>query len=385
MERFDEREIEAVTQVIKSGKLSQFFRNFRGGDQIIAFEEEFASYIGTNYAISVSNGTVSLEITLQALGVKSGDEVITTPLSFIATGTAILRVGATPIFVDINPSTLNIDHTKIEKAITPKTVAILPVSLLGYPADMKAIMQVAGGIPVIEDAAQALGASINGIKIGTFGVAGSFSFQETKQISTLGEGGMIVTNNREVAEKCRNIRNHGNAYGTLTNQVCTNARMSEAQAAFGRVQLQKLDAFNKIQRRNAEHFLEIIDSDWFKRVYPYPTPKDINPIYLLIPVVFAGDRDKLIQDLTQKGISRGVPGQNVGYYKKLIYEHPIFYHDCKIRKYNYKRKCPNSEWARDNVLLLDLHRWRKTKVDMENYAKMILTCVEKEWQRIIVG
>lgn len=364
MERFDEREIKAVEAVIRSGKLSQFFKNFEGGKHVRAFERMFAKYIGSRYAISVSNGTVSLEIALKALGISKGDEVITTPLSFIATGTAILSVGATPVFADIDPETLNIDPDEIRKAITDKTRVILPVSLLGYPADMEKIWDIAMtyGLYVVEDGAQALGASINGKKIGTWGNLGSFSFQETKQISSLGEGGMLVTDDNVLAKFCKAIRNHGNLYGDFhPYTVCTNSRMTEAQAAFGKVQLTKLDAFNKVQIQNAEYFL----SNLPKGLQPICEDGLDGSIYLLIPTILSPNlnRDKFIQKLTDKGISKGVPGQNVGYYESLTYDAPIFS--------PYRKECPNAEWARDNVILFDIHRWGATVNTLEKALKII--------------
>ena len=141
--RFDVREIEAVTRVIRSGKLSRFFEDFRGGNENQSFEKEFAEYIGAEHAIAVSNGSVSLEVALKAMGIGEGDEVITTPLSFVATATAILSVGATPVFADIDGNTLNINPEEVEEAITKKTRAIIPVSLVGYPAEMPRIMEIA--------------------------------------------------------------------------------------------------------------------------------------------------------------------------------------------------------------------------------------------------
>lgn len=370
MKRFDIREIQAVQQVIESGKLSRFFRNFRGGPHIQAFEEEFAEYIGAKHAIAVSNGTVALEIALKGLKIGVGDEIVTTPLSFVATGTAILSVGATPVFVDINPSTLNIELSQIKKAVSDNTKAIIPVSLLGYPCEMSRITKFAenNDLFVIEDGAQALGASIDDKKIGTFGNAASFSFQETKVITTLGEGGIIVTDEPALADRCRHIRNHGNIYGWLaiTDCVCTNSRMTEAQAAFGRIQLQKLDLFNKIQIENAEYFLRKIPKKYLSPIYSVPD-KNYEPIYLLIPLLLTDDsplsRDEIIEHLILKGVSKGIPGQNVGYYKSLIYDHPIFAsHSPKSNP--LLPQCPMAEWIKDRVLLFDIHRWRdKSLID----------------------
>lgn len=373
MERFDEKELNAVAQVIRSGELSRFFTSFNGGKEVQAFEQDFANYIGCRYAISCMNGTVSLEIALQAMRIKRGQEVITTPLSFIATGTAILRVGAKPVFVDVEKKTLNIDPDKIEEAITPKTRAIIPVSLCGMPCRMYAINEIAEdhNLFVLEDAAQALGSSINHQKIGTFGTCGSFSFQESKSISTLGEGGMIITNDVQIAERAKNHRNHGNQYGTLDDVVCSNARLTEAQAAFGIVQLQKLEAFNKIHRRNSEVFLHRLKSP-FRSAYSY-IPNGYKQNCYLIPIIAEGvNREKFIAYLEEKGVSKKIPGQNIGYWKRLIYENKIFQSNPRANL----PYCLNAEWARDNVLLIDIHRWNKTAWDMHKYAKIFNSYIE---------
>ena len=366
--RFDEQEIEAVTQVIRNGELSPFFKDFLGGVNCQAFEREFASYLGIKYAISVCNGTVSLEIALKALGIKQGDDVIVPAMSFIATATAVLSVGARPIFVDVDPTTLNINPSQIEEAITSKTKAILPVSLLGYPADMETISKIADNFDlfVLEDAAQALSAEIDGKKIGTWGKIGSFSFQQTKSLTTAGEGGAIVTNDDQIADKCRNIRNHGNAYGSLSDVVCTNSRLTEIQATFGRVQLQKLDNFNRIQIENANYFLSHIKYP-LTRLYDFPIPENLKCTYLLIPTILLKEakmtRDELVGTLKAQGISQDRPGQNVGYYKKLLYEYPIFQNGVEYR-------LASAEWARDNIILFDIHRWH-TLDEVKSYVEII--------------
>jgi dTDP-4-amino-4,6-dideoxygalactose transaminase len=377
MDRFDESELEAVKEVIRSGELSRFFTDFSGGRYVQAFEEDFAKYLGVEHAISVCNGTVSLEIALQAMGIKRGQEVITTPLSFIATGTAILRVGAKPVFVDIDKSTLNIDADLIENAITRRTRAIITVSLNGMPCSMYVVNSIARkhNLMVLEDAAQSLGASIDGQKIGTYGLCGCFSFQESKTITTLGEGGMIVTNDFCIAEKARNIRNHGNVYGTMDDVVCTNARMTEAQAAFGCMQLRKLDSFNEVSKRNAEYFLSHLKppfaSVWNMTDEPAAKllRKSYRSSYYLMPVVASPDvrRDHFVQYTKDCGLSKGAPGQNVGYYKRLIYENKIFQSNPKGRLPD----CPNAEWAQKNVYLFDIHRWNKTKKDMCEALKLL--------------
>jgi len=377
MTRFDEKEIKAVTDVIRSGNLSSFFKSFHGGEHVQAFEKEFAEYIGVNHAISVSNGTVALEIALKALGIGKGDEVITTPCSFAATSTAILAIGAKPVFVDITHD-LTLNKFRVEDAVTRKTKAIIPVSLLGKPCDIPH-ERLNGNfsnpeIPVIEDSAQALGSvDKKGKKVGSRATLSTFSFQETKNISTLGEGGVITTNDDSLADKCRHIRNHGNLYGPHRyNIVCTNQRLTEAAAAFGRVQLSKLDEINKTIIENAEYFYrQVLDSPVISQIMRpvyYNKPDFINIPYLLVPFFLHDDidRNNLIGYLKGKGIGKGVPGQNVGYYKQLIYDLPIFkkYHPNTSSFFHKKPQCPTAEAVIKKVILFDIHRWQdKTLID----------------------
>ena len=198
----EDDEIEAVKDVLKSGMLAQ-------GPKVKEFEEAFASYIGTKYAIAVNSGTAALHIALLAPGIGKGDEVITTPLSFISTANSVPFCGAKPVFVDIDEDTFNIKPNLIYEKITPRTKALLPVHLYGQPCDMKEIVKICGehNLALIEDACQAHGAGYAGKKVGSFGI-GCFSFYPTKNMTT-GEGGMITTNNKDIAEKARMIRNHG--------------------------------------------------------------------------------------------------------------------------------------------------------------------------------
>lgn len=403
MNRFDEREINAVSDVIRSGNLSSFFKSFAGGEQVQAFEKEFAEYVGAKYAITVSNGTVALEIALKALGVGRGDEVITTPLSFAATSTAILAVGATPVFVDI-ASDLTLNKYRVEDAVTSRTKAIIPVSLLGMPADIPDLKKkpkllslkvtFPETIPVIEDSAQALGSvASDGKKVGSRATMSTFSLQETKNISSLGEGGVITTNDSMLADVCRHVRNHGNCYGdqTLYDIVCTNARMCEAQAAFGRVQLQKLDHINNTIKENAKYFMKQVKDlknvmgvlpDFYKALeIPSGCYSGLwNLPCLLVPFYLHDNinRDHLIGYLKAKGVGEGIPGNNVGYYKQLLYELPI------LKKYSpgtwrwpfYKSpQCPTAERLIKKIILFDIHRWQdKTLIDR---------CIEalKEYQK----
>lgn len=232
------KEIELVNKVLQSGWLSL-------GPKLDEFENRFAEYIGAQYAVAVNSGTSGLHLLIRAMGIGRGDEVITTPFSFISSSNCILFEGARPVFIDIDPGTLCIDVSKIEKAITDKTKAILPVDVFGQPANMTAIMQIADkyNLKVIEDSCEAIGAEHNGKKVGTFADASVFAFYPNKQITT-GEGGMIVTNNEEIAELCRSMRNQGRSKnGEWLDHVRLgfNYRLDELSCALGIAQLERIE------------------------------------------------------------------------------------------------------------------------------------------------
>src|SRR3989344_6029468 len=237
----------AVVNVLKSGKLAQ-------GEKVAEFEDAFAKYCGTKYAVATDNGTSALIVALTAAGIGPGDEVITTPFTFIATANAIIFTGARPVFVDINPETYNIDPPKIEGSITPRTKAILPVHLYGLMADMPTINSIAKNyeLVVIEDAAQAHGASIDGKKAGSWGLAGTFSFYPTKNMTT-GEGGMITTNDETLAKKARIFRNQGMEKRYYHDVIGYNFRMTDIAAVIGIEQLKKLEGFTKKRIANANY------------------------------------------------------------------------------------------------------------------------------------
>ncbi len=243
-----EDEINEVVKVLKSGELSQ-------GRWVESFERRFAKFINTKFAKATSNGTTALYLSLLALGIKEGDEVITTPFTFIASVNAILYVGAKPVFVDIDPKTFNIDPYLIEEKITSKTRAILPVHLFGLPAEMKKILEIAKKhkLYVLEDAAQAHGAKIENQFVGSFGDLAVFSFYPTKNMTT-GEGGMITTEHVDLDQKISLLRNHGMRVRYNHEVLGFNFRMTNIQAAIGIHQLEKIERFNSKRIENA-HFL----------------------------------------------------------------------------------------------------------------------------------
>lgn len=247
------------------------------GEACIQFEKDFAEYCGTKYARCVSNGTAALFMSMVALDIKPGDRVITTPMTWIATAAAAVTLGAEIDFVDIDPDTYNLDATQLAAAITPDTKAIIPVHLYGQCCDMDAILALASehGIPVVEDAAQAVGAEYRGRKAGSMGLTGCFSFHEQKNMSTLGEGGMVVTNDPDIFERIALYRSHCTRVHGASTKYCSldatlfpqgksfwwqdfddcgyNFRMTDIQAAVGIEQLRKLDGLNQRRDQNAEY------------------------------------------------------------------------------------------------------------------------------------
>lgn len=226
------------------------------GPNVQAFEQEAAKYLGCKHAVSCANGTDALHLALLAAGIKEGDEVITTAFTFIATAEAIRYVGATPVFVDIEAGTYNLDASKIEAAITPKTRAILPVHLFGQPADMTAIQAIAAKhkLLVIEDCAQSFGAAINGKMTSTIGLAGCHSFFPSKNLGCYGDGGMVTTNDDGVAETLRSLRNHGSKVRYYHDMIGYNSRLDELQAVILRVKLKRIEQYNEERRRVAHRY-----------------------------------------------------------------------------------------------------------------------------------
>lgn len=246
---WDESEINALREVLESGRWGI------GGDKVPEFEQKFAEYVGVEHGICVTSGTTALEVALKAGGIGPGDEVIVPPYTFMATASAVLQVNAIPIFADIDPDTYNIDPNEVEKAITERTKAIIPVHIGGCPADMDAIMDIAKkhNLIVIEDCAQAHSAEWKGQKVGSIGDMGCFSFQSSKNLCA-GEGGIITTNNREFGDKCWSFHNCGRVRQGAWYEhplLGSNLRMTEWQAAILLSQMKRLDEQTKIRNENA--------------------------------------------------------------------------------------------------------------------------------------
>jgi dTDP-4-amino-4,6-dideoxygalactose transaminase len=246
---------EAVEEVLRSGQ-------FVLGPRLEALEREVARYLGVRHAVGLNSGTDALILALEALGVGPGDEVLTTPFTFVGTAEAIRRVGARPVFVDIDPDTFNLDPRLVERALGPRTRAILPVHLFGHPAEMDPLLEIARarGLRVLEDACQAFGASYLGRKAGSLGDAATFSFYPTKSLGAYGDGGMITTDYDAVAEAARELRNHGSLDKYRTSRVGYNSRLDEIQAAILRVKLPHVDRWNETRREMARRYSEALSS-----------------------------------------------------------------------------------------------------------------------------
>lgn len=272
------------------------------GDNVKAFEEEFAQYCNAKYAVGVASGTDALTLSIEALGIGKGDEVITVPNTFIATVDAISRNNAKPVFVDIDPETYNIDVTKIEEKITDKTKAIIPVHLYGQPAEMDQILKIAKeyGLKIIEDACQAHGTEYRGKKVGALGNIGCFSFYPGKNLGAYGDGGIVVTNSFEIAEKIRMLRNYGQKVKYYHDFVGYNSRLDEMQAAILRVKLNKLNEWNDARRRNAQLYNELLEH------VVIPTEADFVKHVYHVYIVRTKKRDKLAAYLQSEGISTGI-------------------------------------------------------------------------------
>lgn len=340
-----EEEIENVVEVLKSGMIAQ-------GPKVMEFEEKFANWIGAKYGIATNSGTSALHVALLACGIGEGDEVITTPFTFIASGNAIVYTGATPVFADIDLDTYTIDPDSIENLITDKTKAILPVQLYGQAADMDEIREIAEkhDLKIIEDAAQAHGAEYNGEKVGTLGDMACFSFYPTKNMTT-SEGGMITTNDEELAKKAQMFRAHGASERYHHDEIGYNFRMTDIAAAIGLAQLNVIDEFNNKRISNANYLNEQLKD--VEGIVTPKSPDNYKHVYHQYTIrVEKGNRDDWVEFLTNKGIGTGI------HYPIPLYNQPIY------KKLGIEGDCPLAEKAADNVISLPVHP-SLTKEDLD--------------------
>ncbi len=328
-----EEEKQAVLEVLDSGIIAQ-------GPRVKTFEEAFAAMCGVEHAIATTSGTTALHTALLAHGIGPGDEVITSPFTFIASANSILYVGARPIFVDIDPQTFNINPILIEAAISEYTKAIMPIHLFGLSCDMDPIIELSSkyGLTIIEDACQSHGATYKGKKAGSFGT-GIFSLYPTKNI-TSAEGGMITTNDSNIAESCRAIRQHGMHRRYYHDELGFNFRMTDVHAAIGLAQLRKLEQFNHQRLANA-HYL----SEKLRGVQTPVIPEGNQHVFHQYTIrVPDGKRDTLMEHLSTLKIMSGV------YYPVPIHQQTYYVHEL-----GYSLSLPEAEKATQEVLSLPVH------------------------------
>ncbi|MGI5215770.1 DegT/DnrJ/EryC1/StrS family aminotransferase [Plantactinospora sp. CA-290183] len=328
-------EIEAAVRVLRSGRVVQ-------GPEVAAFEEEFSELVAGRHCVAVNSGTSALHLSLMALGIGPGDEVVVPSFSFAASANVVRLVGADPVFVDIEPGSFCLDPDAVEAAITPRTAAIMPVHLYGHPAAMDRLMPIAErhGLAVVEDACQAHGAALNGQPVGSFGIANSFSFYPTKNMHAL-EGGMITTPDPEIARTLRLLRNQGMEQRYANEIVGANMRLTDVAAAIGRVQLRQLPEWTEQRRSNAK----FLDSRITGVVIP-PVADAARHVYHQYTVRVAGDRDAAQQQLLEKGVGNAI------YYPTPIHRlKPFLDADGKPGPWDL----PETERAAREVLSLPIH------------------------------
>jgi len=289
------------------------------GPNVKQLEESVAKYSRVSYGVGVASGSDALHISLEACGIKEGDEVIVPAFTFFATAGAVARAGATPVFADIDPVTFNIDPKSIEKLITDKTKAIIPVHLYGQMADMKAIKDIADKhhLYIIEDAAQAIGAEFEGKRAGEIGATACYSFFPTKNLGAYGDAGMIVTNSEELAERSRVLRAHGSKPKYYHHVLGYNSRLDEMQAAILNVKLEHLNKWNEMRRKNAAYYTELLNKELGDRVI---TPVEVENRYHVYHqyTIRVKDRDQLQQFLKDNGVATMI------YYPKPLHLQPVF-------------------------------------------------------------
>lgn len=370
--RFGKEEIKAVNETIKnSSLLSGYTNKFLGGESLQKFENRFAKFHNCRFGIAVNSGTSALFVALRASKIKNKQKVLAPCITFTATTSQILSAGAIPHFCDINPDSYCMNVSNLDKSAK----LAIPVHLLGHPCNFEMIKAMKEkNIFVIEDCAQAMGSKYKGKSVGSIGDCGIFSFQETKHITTLGEGGMILTNNEEFAEKCRRIRNHGEYYkNDLT--VGYNFRMTETQAAFGLIQLKKLPKILKTFQTNANYIRKKLPDF----IIPPKIPSTVNHSFLILGCKFdtnstkfsrhdfldklTKNRKKILSNETKSDI-KGInfrPGKIISSgYSSVQYKIPLY------RKYSPKNQCVEGENFVKNSIFLDIHRWRsKKEIDEE--------------------
>jgi dTDP-4-amino-4,6-dideoxygalactose transaminase len=343
---------EAVANVLAS---TQFIL----GKEVGEFESAAASYLGTKYAIGCASGTDALQIAMMALGIGVGDEVITSPFTFVATAETIVLLGGTPVYVDIDPMTYNIDPSKIERAITGTTKAIIPVHLYGQPADMDPIMEIANrhGLKVIEDAAQAFGAEYKGRKAGNFGDIACFSFFPTKNLGAFGDAGMVTTNDQELAERMRMISLHGSRKKYQHEILGINSRLDTLQAAILKAKIKYVNAWNRSRQDFAGRYSRELKDSGVITPYVMPGSTHIYHQYSIrLPRSSGKTRDALVAYLKSRGIPTAVH-----------YPIPLHLQKAFVHLGKGEGEYPFSETVASEILSLPMH----TELDEEQIEYIV--------------
>ncbi len=332
-----------VLEVMRSG-------HFILGPNVSAFEEEVAEWLGVRHAIGVNSGTDALVIALRALGVGEGDEVITSPFTFFATAESISLLGAKPVFADVERESLNLDPLEVERALSPRTRAILPVHLFGQPADMDGIRELAAsaGVPVLEDAAQAFGAAYGETRVGALGDAAAFSFFPTKNLGAYGDGGLITTDSDEVARLSRMLRVHGSVDKYRNEILGYNSRLDEMQAAVLRVKFRRIEAFNDGRRQAARRYARLL-ADLPLVTMPGELEGRRHVFHQYTIRIGDGRRDRVQAALRDEGIASMI------YYPLALHQLPVYA--------DRKERHPVSEAACGEVLSLPI--WPQITEDVQ--------------------
>ena len=329
----------AITRVCDS-------QRFILGPEVDALERELSAYLGVAHAVSVSSGTDALLAAFMALGIGAGDEVITSTFSFFATAGCVARVGATPVFVDIDPVTYNLDPALVQRAITTRTRAIVPVHLYGLCVDMDPLLVVARekGIPIVEDAAQAIGATYQSRQAGTIGAIGCFSFFPSKNLGAFGEGGLIATSDSTLASEIKLLRNHGAEPKYFHKRIGGNFRLDALQAAVLRVKLPHLERWTSMRQRNAERYKTLFeDAGLTDRVTLPTTPSDRRHIFNQY-VIRVAERGHVRRVLDDRGIGT-----------EIYYPVPFHLQECFSSLGHRRGDFPHAEAAADSVLALPIY------------------------------
>lgn len=383
---WDETEERAILEVLHSGQWWAI-----GGRKVPEFEEAFARFQQARFAIAVTNGTAALEVALRALGIGCGDEVIVPPYTFIATASSVLACSATPVFVDIEPVTLNMDPARIEEAITSRTKAIIPVHIAGCPADLDGIQEVARkhNLLLIEDAAQAHGAAWKGRRVGALGACGTFSFQASKNLNA-GEGGALVTDDEVVADKLWSVHNVGRTKGGKWYEhhvLGGNFRMTEWQAAIMLAQMTRLE--DQIRRRseNAAYLTRLLSG--IPGIITCPPDRRVTThayhlyIFRYDPAGFGGrSREEFLQALNAEGVP--CAAGYVPLYKEVIFQRKTANQGAwcqaarQINYAAYEEKCPVCEQVCQDAVWIMQHLLLGPKEDMESIAEAVAK-IQRAW------